>query len=255
MDNLIVVKQTKVCSRCKTEKPIERFGLRGDGHGCGISGVCKDCVAARARLKRKSDPNWSDKIDRVKDRERKRKWNNSEKGLAKRREWRRMKKLDPEYRKIYSKKTKEYKMRPEVRARVSALHKRRVQIDLPYKVKIACRAIVASYMKRSGTVKSKKSMDLVGCTSEFLRQYLESKFSEGMTWSNYGIRGWHIDHIIPCSSFDLSDPTQQLICFNYNNLQPLWAEDNQAKSDKLDWNSTKSALAMSGSGIASIQLE
>jgi hypothetical protein len=54
-----------------------------------------------------------------------------------------------------------------------------------------------------------------------------------MSWGNYGLHGWHVDHIIPCASFDLTDPEQQRQCFHYTNLQPLWAEDNLRKSDKL----------------------
>jgi hypothetical protein len=56
-------------------------------------------------------------------------------------------------------------------------------------------------------------------------------FTEGMSWDNYG--EWHIDHILPCSSFDLADIEQQKICFNYKNLQPLWAEDNLRKGAKI----------------------
>ena len=50
-----------------------------------------------------------------------------------------------------------------------------------------------------------------------------------MNWNNCGLGGWEIDHILPCNSFDLSDPKQQELCFNYTNLQPLWAIDNIKK--------------------------
>lgn len=53
-----------------------------------------------------------------------------------------------------------------------------------------------------------------------------------MSWENYGFYGWHIDHIKPCSKFDLTDPKQQEQCFHYSNLQPLWAIENFKKSDK-----------------------
>ena len=67
-----------------------------------------------------------------------------------------------------------------------------------------------------------------------LKKHLENQFVEGMSWDNYG--EWQIDHIVPCASFDLSDPNQQRICFNFRNLQPLWAKDNQRKQDKLPEN-------------------
>jgi hypothetical protein len=78
-------------------------------------------------------------------------------------------------------------------------------------------------------------MKLTDCTMQFLRQYLESKFKSGMTWKNHGVYGWHIDHIIPISSFDLTKEEDQRKCFHYTNLQPLWAEDNMKKGNKLNY--------------------
>ena len=79
--------------------------------------------------------------------------------------------------------------------------------------------------------KSAATMRLVGCTRQELRCYLEALFTEGMTWENYG--KWHVDHIIPCAAFDLTDPEQQRKCFNFHNLQPLWAPDNHKKGAKV----------------------
>ncbi len=73
---------------------------------------------------------------------------------------------------------------------------------------------------------------LVGCSTEELKIYLEKQFTDGMSWNNYG--EWHIDHIRPCASFDLSDLSQQIECFHYTNLRPLWAEDNKSKGGT--WN-------------------
>ena len=75
-------------------------------------------------------------------------------------------------------------------------------------------------------------MELLGCSIEKLWEHLESKFQPGMTRENHG--KWHIDHIRPCISFNLTDLEQQKICFHYTNLQPLWAEDNLKKGAKYD---------------------
>ena len=81
--------------------------------------------------------------------------------------------------------------------------------------------------------KETSSTDLLGCSTKHARQHLESQFTKGMTWENHGVRGWHIDHIIPCDSFDLSDINQKKQCFHYTNLQPLWYKENLSKGDKL----------------------
>jgi hypothetical protein len=70
---------------------------------------------------------------------------------------------------------------------------------------------------------------VLGCSIEYLKKHLENQFKEGMNWQNYGLKGWHIDHIKPCASFDLSNPKEQAKCFHYSNLQPLWAEENIRK--------------------------
>jgi len=75
-------------------------------------------------------------------------------------------------------------------------------------------------------------MRLVGCSMEQLRKHLEEQFAAGMSWENYG--KWHMDHIKPCASFDLSREAEQHKCFHYTNLQPLWAKDNLRKSAKYE---------------------
>ena len=80
-------------------------------------------------------------------------------------------------------------------------------------------------------------MFLIGCEVDYLMYHIQEQFTKGMTWDNhgrgwYGKKEWHIDHIKPCSLFDLTDPDQQRECFNFTNLQPLWAEDNRIKSNK-----------------------
>lgn len=76
------------------------------------------------------------------------------------------------------------------------------------------------------------SSHIIGCSSEQLKIHLQAQFKPGMAWNNYGIKGWHVDHIRPCASFDLTDPEQQKQCFHYTNLQPLWALENLQKGAK-----------------------
>jgi hypothetical protein len=88
------------------------------------------------------------------------------------------------------------------------------------------------YQAVKGNVKSARTQELIGCTVKELQEHLEKQFTNGMTWENYG--EWHVDHIIPCSSFDFTKEEEQRTCFNYKNLQPLWAEDNYKKKKKMN---------------------
>ena len=83
---------------------------------------------------------------------------------------------------------------------------------------------------------TKAASSLLGCTVEELKTHIENQFEDGMTWENWTRDGWHLDHIVPCSSFDLTKNEEQEKCFHYTNLQPLWAEDNLSKGSKLNWN-------------------
>ena len=86
-------------------------------------------------------------------------------------------------------------------------------------------------LKERKIIKSQKMQNLIGCSSKKLFEHLSKLFKPSMKWENYG--KWHVDHIIPCSSFDLTNVKEQKICFNYKNLQPLWAIENLKKSDKI----------------------
>ena len=81
----------------------------------------------------------------------------------------------------------------------------------------------------------------LGCTIPELKFYLEGKFKDGMSWENQGLRGWHIDHVVPLAFFDLTDREQFLRACHYTNLQPLWAVDNIRKGNKLLYNNKSEA--------------
>ena len=101
--------------------------------------------------------------------------------------------------------------------------------DPNYKLITYARSRMGFFLKGR---KSKTTKELLGVpNAEFLWQHLETQFQPGMTRENYGL--WHVDHIIPCASFDFSNPEQQKKCFHYTNLQPLCAVDNIRKGKKI----------------------
>ncbi|NDD52422.1 hypothetical protein EBZ39_00835 [bacterium] len=97
------------------------------------------------------------------------------------------------------------------------------------KIKLRLRSRIIGALKSAGTRKNKKTTELLGCDIMTARKHIEAQFKEGMSWDNYANNTWHIDHIRPCASFDLTDPEQQKQCFHYTNLQPLWAWENDSK--------------------------
>jgi hypothetical protein len=68
----------------------------------------------------------------------------------------------------------------------------------------------------------------LGCSPKVLQDWIERQFQPEMTWENYGL--WEVDHIRPCSSFDMGIKSERIACFHYTNLQPLWRRANREKS-------------------------
>tara|TARA_R100000900_G_scaffold24155_1_gene19076 strand:- start:41 stop:667 length:627 start_codon:yes stop_codon:yes gene_type:complete len=101
------------------------------------------------------------------------------------------------------------------------------------KIRNAIRNRIRDALKRGGARKpnsiTRQIETYLGCTIPEARAYLESKFSEGMSWKNHAHDGWHIDHIVPCAWFNLKIYEEQLRCFHFTNLQPLWAKENLSK--------------------------
>ena len=106
-------------------------------------------------------------------------------------------------------------------------HKYKYQTDINFRLLNICRSRTLKALK--GFDKSASTIKLLGCTSDELRQHIESLFKSGMTWENQGKGGWDIDHIIACANFNLVDPEQQRACFNWSNLQPMEHIENIKK--------------------------
>jgi len=99
----------------------------------------------------------------------------------------------------------------------------------------AIRCRLSKFMKRyaSGVKVSGSNLQYLGCSAEDACIYIEQQFKNGMMWNNHGMKGWHIDHVIPLIAFNLTDEDQRRKAFHYTNLQPLWAHDNLVKNDKI----------------------
>jgi len=126
---------------------------------------------------------------------------------------------------------KEYNKRPEVKARYSKWSKAHRHAHPTKRLTHSLRVLLNRAVK--GKHKSNRALGFLGCDIESFKAHLEFLFQEGMTWQNYGRSGWHIDHIIPCSRFDFTNPEEQARCFHYTNMQPLWAHENLRKHNKL----------------------
>lgn len=101
--------------------------------------------------------------------------------------------------------------------------------DTQFKLRNILSNRILNAIKQTGGHKNLKTVELLGGSVEEVRNYIESQFTKGMSWGNHGLSGWHIDHIIPCNTFDLTDVEQQKLCFHYTNLRPLWGKENQSR--------------------------
>ena len=130
------------------------------------------------------------------------------------------------YGKAYSKAN-----RDKVNAHRNIYRNNRMKTDIQFKLSRVLRRRLSQALH--GNYKNGSAVKDLGCSIDELKTHLESKFQSGMTWDNWSFKGWHIDHIKPLASFDLTDREQLLIACHYTNLQPLWAKDNLAKGDKI----------------------
>ena len=220
---------TKTCCTCRIEKPVTEY-YKDKNRKDGCCPRCKMCHLAACRSYRLNNP------EKRKDTLSKYRLTSIEKSR--------------EYRKTNAEKMKEYgrQYREDnhefclmvVRRWGAANKEKKAEINRNWinssspaakNYRIAMNLRGRIYKAIRGGYKPLSTMVLLGCDMENFKEYMTALFTDGMSWDNHG--EWHIDHIVPCAAFDLTDPEQQKICFHYTNLQPLWAADNLRKSDKL----------------------
>ena len=245
--------ETKVCKKCGVEKLLCEF-VKDKSRKDEVRNVCKFCNNITAKeYTKKYVKNNPEKIkntqlkyrekNREKEVERSKKyrennsekikesqklyyWCNREKRLENREKWfEKNKEKATKTQQNYLKNNKE-----KINTNRRKNHHKKYQTDVLYKLKVNVRNRVKMFLKsKNFDLDINRIYDIVGCSPEELRDYLSTKFTEGMLWENYG--EWHIDHIIPISSANTKDDVYRLS--HYTNLQPLWKEDNLKKGNKI----------------------
>lgn len=250
---------TKVCKHCNIEKPTNEY--QKSGKGKWLQPYCKICDSSRKRrycqdnsgiLKIKHANYYLKVKDKL-----------SAKGKAEREVKRPetlkriraaidAKKMTPDERKR-RKSECDKRYRQNNKEKISVMKKnyssslngkeqskawqKKMMNDVEFRTKKRLRGRIYVALKRG--VKSESTIQLLGCSIEYFKQYFESLFTDEMSWDKYIDGGIHIDHIIPCSHFNLTDPLEQKKCFHYTNLQPLWGIDNLRKGVSLNYNKTQ----------------
>lgn len=124
--------------------------------------------------------------------------------------------------------------RKKNRAAINAYRRSFIESDIGFRLRINLANRINQAVRYQWGHKSARTLNLIGCSVEELRSHIERLWSPGMLWENYGYGDskWHIDHVRPCASFDLTEESQQRLCFNFSNLQPLWQDENFRKGDR-----------------------
>ena len=239
----------KECSNpsCRQIKPVNEFHRANDHHHKdGHCSRCKECESRRKKIQAK-DPiymqrklaNWRKyyhrNIKRL--RHRYKKYDCTPEGRLKRRlKYAQVKKEQPEVWKARRQRKNAWYKTPEFKKKRNAKLTYRRQSDLRYRLHERLRCLTFA-MIRNGHKgrKMARSMELVGCSVEEFKQYIEKLWLPGMNWKNYGRKEgqWSLDHIICCALFDFTKLSHQKAALHYTNIRPLWHIDNIFKSDRL----------------------
>jgi len=217
----------KKCTQCYIEKELNEFHLCNKGKN-GRKSKCKECVKIESKNYYKNNIEYyknyyNDNFDKI--REIKKNWvdSNNESVKLQQEKWRKNNVLHTkQYKKLNFEKLKSYNKN---------YGKIRRESDVLFKLSGNIRTRISQFIKSNKFTKRNKTFEIVGCSSEFLKKYLEEQFTDNMSWDNHGTYGWHIDHKIPLSSAKTEKEFYELC--HYTNLQPLWAKDNLSKNNRL----------------------
>lgn len=203
--------EKKICSKCNIEKEVCEFNKKSVNKNGRqyYKSQCKICQSQDEKIKRLKNPEyykiWYDKTRKERNEYRSKYYEiNKEKIKQK--------------NKLYIDKHRVYR-------------KKKYNEDILFKLRHKLSSRLRDLLNLKSYKKNKSINEVIGCSPEFLKHYLEEKFTEGMTWENHGFYGWHIDHIIPLSSAKSEDEIYKLC--HYTNLQPLWSTDNLVKGNKI----------------------
>lgn len=218
------VKFNYACIECKTQKEPEDFYIKDKKTG-RCDSTCKECRKSGAKK-------WH--IDnRTKSIENKKKWHekNRDKVLVRmRKNYQRRMKENPE-KEYEDRKKWKFENRDKVKIYMKKYHKNRYATNINYKLACLLRGNANRIIKK-GCKKNCKTLKMLGCSVQFVRDWLKSQFDEHMTWKNHGSY-WHMDHFFPVACFDLTKPEEQNKCFHWSNLQPLEGRANLRKGCKI----------------------
>lgn len=233
--------EKKICSKCKIEYTIDNFHLRKSNGN--YRSHCNFCLREyrnnKYELNKKEEKTkgklYRDNNKNILSQRRKESYlTNKDSILCSQKKYREQ---NPEKvkqsQKNYKEKNREIILlqRQEWRKNNPTYVLDRKKIDPVFKVSVNMRSRIRIFMKKNSHItKRDKTFGYVGCRPEQLKEHLEKQFVNGMNWGNYGIRGWHVDHIIPLSSAKTDEEVYKLC--HYTNLQPLWAKDNISKGNK-----------------------
>jgi hypothetical protein len=205
----------KTCTRCQTQTTTHWYS----------GPICRNCW----RKERRKDPEQRAKcLQKQKIRRDKRTVEQKAEVNKRHKEW----KAKPENKEQQIQYMKEYRQKYKATRRIK---EKEYEKDPCKKIASRLRNRLMMALKRSTSERTCSAIKDLGMNVPEFRLYMESKFyprKDGtlMTWENWTLNGWHIDHIKPLSAFDLSDPEQQKEACHYTNLQPLWAEENLSKN-------------------------